>query len=50
MELVIYDEIERFPSFKDKLFNYPFTNRKNIPWSWTVDNVTLVKEDYTYFN
>ena len=29
-EMVVYDEIERFPSNVDPLFNYPFTLRKNV--------------------
>ena len=29
-EMIVYDEVERFPSDTDPLFNYPFTQRKNI--------------------
>jgi hypothetical protein len=50
MELVIYDEVERFPSHDDDFFSYPFTKRKNIAKSWTVTDVSEVSADYTYYN
>lgn len=30
IEFVVYDEVERFPNWNDKNFDYPFKNRKNI--------------------
>ena len=50
IELVIYDEVERFPQFHDELFNYPFKHRKNIVRSLTVTDVSEVIEDYPYYN
>jgi len=36
-EMVVYDEIERFPSNVDPLFNYPFTLRKNVIQQFAFD-------------
>jgi hypothetical protein len=53
---VIYDEIERFPSYQDDQFNYPFESRKNIIRSLTVRDVSEVVEeddgsgDYSYYS
>ena len=48
IELVIYDEVEKFPSFSDERFNYPFIERKNIINSFTIDDTSAVVDDYAY--
>lgn len=30
MDLVVDDQVENFPSYEDKNFNYPFQKRTNV--------------------
>lgn len=45
-EMLVYDEVERFTSNTDPLFNYPFTKRKNIISKFTIANISdITSED-----
>lgn len=37
MKLVVYDEFEKFHSYKEPLFNYPYEKRKNTIGSFHVE-------------
>ena len=43
-EMVVYDEVEKFPSIDDEKvqFNYPFMDRKNIISKFQVSNISDV--------
>ena len=53
MEVVVYDEVEKFRSYNDPQFSYPYQKRKNnlgyFNFEWEVPNsATLNNYDYSY--
>lgn len=54
MKLVVYDEYEKFRSYKQPQFNYPYENRKNTMGSFDFDNEfdynpDTKNYDYTFY-
>lgn len=53
MEIVVYDEVEKFRSYNSTQFSYPYQKRKNnlgnFNFGWDVSySEPLLNYDYTY--
>ena len=49
LQLVVYDEIEQYREWNEKLFQYPFQNRKTLAEEFFIDYEKSTNQyDYTY--